>query len=67
MRVARRHRGYLRSEMVRDRLNDARIDVHFLQMRREAVPQPVYFPRPHRVAAGGDRLVKLFLEPGTLD
>src|SRR5215467_13222001 len=69
MRVVRRHRGYylLASEMVRDRLNDALIEAHFVQMRRETVPQPVYFPRRHRVAAGGDRLVKLFLEPGTLD
>src|SRR5215813_10519058 len=67
MRVARRHRRYLRSEMVRDRLNDARIDVHFVQMRREGVSQPVQWPWPHGVAAGSDRLVKLFLEAGTLE
>src|SRR5262245_31629299 len=68
MRVVRHHRGYLLApEMVRDCLNDARIDAHLVQMRREGVSQPVQWPWPHGVAAGSDRLAKLFLEPGTLE
>src|SRR5262249_50570321 len=68
MRVVRRHRGYylLASEMVRDRLNDALIEAHFVQMRRETVPQPVYFPRRTLSPLAAIRLSSPFLEPGPL-